>query len=93
MWNVGTAWSRDNQDAYDPMMVYLTKAFVNESVLKVVENAMEIYAGYGAQKEFPVEKHLRNAWTSLHGGSTPAVNRLKAMRLMLKSSSANNQFK
>jgi alkylation response protein AidB-like acyl-CoA dehydrogenase len=86
LWRV--AWSRDNRESYDPMMVYLTKAFVNESVLKVIENAMEIYAGYGAQKEFPAEKHLRNAWSALHGGSTPAVNRLKAMKLMLKSISS-----
>ena len=79
------AWSWDTGEDQDPMMVHLTKAFVNEAVLKIVENAMEAYAGYGAQKEFPVEKHLRNAYTALHGGSTPTVNRLKAMRLLLKS--------
>jgi alkylation response protein AidB-like acyl-CoA dehydrogenase len=83
LWKI--AWSWDNKEGYDPMMVHLTKAFVNESVLKVVENAMEVYAGYAAQKEMPLEKHLRNAWTSLHGGSTPTVNRLKAMNLLLKS--------
>jgi len=83
LWRV--AWSWDTKEGYDPMMVYLTKAFVNESVLKVIENAMEVYAGWGAQKEMPMEKHLRNAWTALHGGSTPAVNRLKAMNLLLKS--------
>lgn len=87
LWKV--AWSWDTKESYDPMMVYLTKAFVNESVLKVVENAMEVYAGWGAQKEMPMEKHLRNAWTALHGGSTPTVNRLKAMKLLLKSISSH----
>lgn len=86
LWRV--AWSWDTKENYDPMMVYLTKAFVNESVLKVIENAMEVYAGWAAQKEMPVEKHLRNAWSALHGGSTPAVNRLKAMKLLLKSISS-----
>ena len=83
LWKV--AWSWDTKEDYDPKMVYLTKAFVNEAVLKIIENAMEVYAGWGAQKEMPVEKHLRNAWNSLHGGSTPTVNRLKAMKLLLKS--------
>lgn len=83
LWRI--AWSWDTKEDYDPIMVYLTKAFVNEAVLKVVENAMEVYAGYAAQKEFPMEKHLRNAWTALHGGSTPTVNRLKAFKTLLKS--------
>jgi alkylation response protein AidB-like acyl-CoA dehydrogenase len=83
LWKI--AWSWDTREDYDPQMVYLTKAFVNEAVLKVIEDAMEVYAGWGAQKEMPVEKHLRNAWNALHGGSTPTVNRLKAMKLLLKS--------
>lgn len=83
LWKI--AWCWDAKEDYDPMMVHLTKAFVNESTLKIVENAMEVYAGYGVQKEFPMERHLRNIWTSLHGGSTPTVNRLKAMKLLLKS--------
>jgi acyl-CoA dehydrogenase len=82
------AWSWDTKENYDPMMVHLVKAFVNESVLKVIENAMEVYAGWGVQKEMPMEKHLRNAWGALHGGSTPTVNRLKAMKLLLKSISS-----
>ena len=82
------AWSWDTGEGYDPMMVHMTKAFVNESVLKVIENGMEVYAGYGAQKEMPIEKHLRNSWTALHGGSTPAVNRLKAIKLLIKSISS-----
>ena len=58
---------------------------VEPSEMVLLQDALEAYAGYGAQKEFPVEKHLRNAFTALHGGSTPTVNRLKAMRLLLKS--------
>jgi len=86
LWRV--AWNWDTKEGYDPMMVYLTKAFVNESVLKVIENAMEVYAGWAVQKELPMERHLRNAWNALHGGSTPTVNRLKAIKLLLKSTSS-----
>lgn len=82
LWRV--AWSWDNKEAFDKKLVYLTKAYVNELQLKVVENAMEIYAGYGAQKEYPVEKHLRNMWNAQHGGSTPTINRIKAARLLLE---------
>ena len=76
------AWSYDTKHDCNPAIVFLTKAYVDKAHLKVVENAMEVWAAHGAQKELPMEKYLRDAWAKQHGGSMPNLNLYKASRLL-----------
>ena len=76
------AWDCDTQHEYDPAMIFLTKAYVDKAHLKVVENAMEVWAAHGAQRELPMEKWLRDAWAKQHGGSMPHLNVFKAVKFL-----------
>jgi alkylation response protein AidB-like acyl-CoA dehydrogenase len=78
------AWSYDSRyEGYDPKLIPLVKAYVNELSIKVIQNAMEVFAGLGVQrKECSVERYLRNAYTMLPAGGTPTVNRIKAMHML-----------
>lgn len=77
------AWSYDTRQDYSLMLIPLAKAYVNELTIKVIQNALEIYASRGVQKrECPIERYLRNAYTYIPAGGTPTVNRIKAMRML-----------
>jgi len=65
----------------DPVMIYGINAYVKELRIKVMENAIEIWAVYGIQRESPIQMYIRNAWMH-HGGGTPTINRIKAMKLL-----------
>jgi len=81
VWKV--AWSYDTKYEYEPLLIPLTKAYVNELSIKVIENALEVYGGTGVQKrECPIERYLRNAYNMLPAGGTPTVNRIKAMQML-----------
>lgn len=71
----------ETQGKEDPVMIYGINAYVKELRIKVMENAIEIWAGYGIQRESPIQMYIRNAWMH-HGGGTPTVNRIKAMKLL-----------
>jgi len=76
------AWSYDTQYEYNPAMIYVTNAYVKELRLKVVENAIDIWAGYGIQIESPIQMYIRNAWSMMHGGGLPTINRMKAVKFL-----------
>ena len=76
------AWSYDTQYGYNPAMIYLTNAYVKELRLKLVENALDIWAGYGIQIESPIQMYFRHAASIMHGGGLPTINRMKAVKFM-----------
>jgi len=78
LWKI--AWSCDANYEFDPKLVYLAKAFVYDTCIKVVESALQVYAGMGPMKELPVEKYIRDIHTRLHGHGTSDMLRIKAMK-------------
>jgi alkylation response protein AidB-like acyl-CoA dehydrogenase len=74
IWN----WE-SHSDEYDPKMNYLTKAFVNEVALDVVNKTVDILGGMGTDKEMPIEKYLRDIYTILHAYGNPSMNLIKGM--------------
>ncbi len=74
------AWCWDNDYEFDPKMVFLAKAFVSDMLSKLYIDTLEIWAGLGVQKELPIERYFRNHFSTLHGGGTPVLDRIMAMK-------------
>ena len=64
------AWSWDNQYNYDPKLAVLLKGYINEISVDIVNKAVDIHGGLGTDKSMPIEKYLRDAYTTLHGLGT-----------------------
>lgn len=74
IWN----WE-SHSDEYDPKMNYLTKAFVNEVALSVINQTVDIFGGMATDKALPIEKYLRDIYTILHAYGNPSMNLIKGM--------------
>ena len=61
------AWNVDNQNESDPKLAWLTKAFLDEIAVTVTTGALEIFGGYGTDKDMPIEKCIRDVYNQLHG--------------------------
>jgi acyl-CoA dehydrogenase len=72
-------WSWDSRHDYDPKMNYLTKAFVNEIALEVVNHTVDIFGGMGTDKDMVIEKYLRDIYSILHAYGNPSMNLIKGM--------------
>ena len=76
------AWCWDNDHDFDPKMVFLAKAFISDMLSKLYIDALEIWAGLGVQKDLPIERYFRNHFSTLHGGGTPVLDRILAMKIL-----------
>jgi len=74
------AWQYDNQIDFSPMMPHLANSFVCDTLTKLFLDTMEIWAGLGVQKELPIERYFRNHFSTNHGGGTPVLNKIIAMK-------------
>jgi len=72
-------WSWDQRYEYDPKMNYLTKAFVNEIALEVINHTVDIFGGMGTDKDLVIEKYLRDIYSILHAYGNPSMNLIKGM--------------
>jgi len=72
-------WSWDQHYEYDPKMNYLTKAFVNEIALEVINHTVDIFGGIGTDKDVVIEKYLRDIYSILHAYGNPSMNLIKGM--------------
>ncbi|MBI4329647.1 MAG: acyl-CoA/acyl-ACP dehydrogenase [Chloroflexi bacterium] len=72
------AWCRANKYNYHPKMWLLTKGFVNQVSLDVVNKAVDIHGGMGTDKDMPIEKYLRDVYSTLHGFSTGEIGFIRA---------------
>ena len=68
-----SAWRRENKHNYHPKMWLLTKGFVNQVSVDVVTKAVDIHGGMGTDKDMPIEKYLRDVYTTLHGFGTGEI--------------------
>jgi len=76
------AWSFDTQNGFDRKMVYMAKAFVSDIISKIHLDSLEVWAGYGIQKDLPIERYFRNHFAAKHGGGTPDMNRIKSIKYL-----------
>jgi alkylation response protein AidB-like acyl-CoA dehydrogenase len=60
-------------------MNYLTKYFVNEVALQVVNQTVDIFGGMGTDKDMVIEKYLRDTYSILHAYGNPSINLIKGM--------------
>ncbi len=67
------AWSWDTQHEVDEKMGYLAKAFLTEAAITITRDAVEIFGGFGTDKDMPMEKYLRDVYTQLHGMGTHSM--------------------
>ncbi len=61
----------------------MAKLFASEAATRVCNDAVQIHGGYGYTREFPVERHLRDAKLCEIGEGTSQVQRLVIARSIL----------
>lgn len=71
------AWAVDHAEDYDPKLAFLAKTFCSETAFRVATMAVDIFAGYGYIKEYPIEKYMRDIISFLHGAGSGRIFRLK----------------
>lgn len=54
----------------------MAKLYASETCVKVANNALQIFGGYGYSKEFPVEKYYRDAKLCTIGEGTSEIQKL-----------------
>ena len=61
----------------------MAKLYASEVSVEIALEAIQIHGGYGYIKEYPVERHLRDAKLGTIGEGTSEVQRLVIARLLL----------
>jgi hypothetical protein len=61
----------------------MAKLFASEAAVEVALEAVQLHGGYGYIKEYPVERHLRDAKLGTIGEGTSEVQRMVIARLLL----------
>ncbi len=62
----------------------MAKLFASETCVKVANEAVQIYGGYGFTKDFPVEKFLRDSKLCTIGEGTSEIQKVVIARKILK---------
>jgi butyryl-CoA dehydrogenase len=77
------AWMKDNKMKYGQASA-MAKLFAAETAMRVTTKAIQVHGGYGYIKEYPVERHFRDAKiTEIYEG-TSEVQRLVIAANLLK---------
>ena len=63
----------------------MAKLYASESANRIVNHAVQILGGYGYVREFPAERHLRDARVTTIYEGTSEVQRLVIARAVLGS--------
>ena len=64
--------------------VAMCKLFACEMSTRVIDQAIQIFGGYGYMMEYPVQRHWRDARISTIGGGTSEIQREIIGRLVLQ---------
>src|SRR5262245_56981569 len=62
----------------------MAKYYASEIAVKVSNDAVQIFGGYGYTKDFPVEKHYRDSKLSTMGEGTSEIQKIVISREVLK---------
>jgi alkylation response protein AidB-like acyl-CoA dehydrogenase len=55
----------------------LIKGFVNKQSVQIIHNAVDIFGGLGTDRDMPVEKYLRDVYSTLHGMGMPDISLIR----------------
>ena len=62
----------------------MAKLFAGDTAIKATTDALQIFGGYGYIKEYPAERHMRDAKITQIYEGTQQVQRLVIARNLLK---------
>jgi alkylation response protein AidB-like acyl-CoA dehydrogenase len=62
----------------------MAKYYASEVAVKTANDAVQIFGGYGYTKDFPVEKHYRDAKLCTIGEGTSEIQKVVISREVLK---------
>ena len=76
----------DLKEKKQPMtkVAAMAKYYASEVAVKVANDAVQVFGGYGYTKDFPVEKHYRDAKLCTIGEGTSEIQKLVISREVLK---------
>jgi alkylation response protein AidB-like acyl-CoA dehydrogenase len=76
----------DLKERKEPMtkVAAMAKYYASEVAVKVANDAVQIFGGYGYTKDFPVEKHYRDAKLCTIGEGTSEIQKLVISREVLR---------
>ena len=74
------------KDANEPVtkVSAMAKYFASETAVKVANEGVQIFGGYGFTKEFPAEKYYRDAKLCTIGEGTSEIQKLVISRQLLR---------
>ena len=73
-----------NRGEYVTKIAAMAKYYASEVAVKVSNDAVQIFGGYGYTKDFPVEKHYRDSKLCTIGEGTSEIQKLVISREVLK---------
>jgi len=76
------AWAADHDEYYDPKLHAMAKVYASETAQRATVRALEIHGGYGAMKDLPMEKYVRDAVGFSHSDGTNQALRIKTASLL-----------
>jgi alkylation response protein AidB-like acyl-CoA dehydrogenase len=73
-----------NRGEYVTKVAAMAKYYASEVAVKVADDAVQIFGGYGYTKDFPVEKYYRDAKLCTIGEGTSEIQKIVIARDVLK---------
>lgn len=77
------AWLADRGDARFTRESSMAKLFASEVAVKVADQALQVFGGYGFIKDYPAEKYYRDVKLCTIGEGTSEIQRLVIARQLL----------
>ena len=77
------AWMADNGDARYTRESAMAKLFASEAAVRVANDGVQVFGGYGYTKDYPAEKFYRDAKLCTIGEGTSEIQRLVIARQLL----------
>jgi alkylation response protein AidB-like acyl-CoA dehydrogenase len=77
------AWLADRGDARFTAESSMAKLFASEVAVKVADQALQVFGGYGFVKDYPAEKYYRDVKLCTIGEGTSEIQRLVIARQLL----------
>jgi alkylation response protein AidB-like acyl-CoA dehydrogenase len=76
------AWLKENDRVFS-REASMAKLFASEAAVRICNEAVQIHGGYGYIREFPAERHLRDARVTMIYEGTSEVQRIVIARAVL----------
>jgi alkylation response protein AidB-like acyl-CoA dehydrogenase len=81
---IRAAWLKENGRPFS-LSASMAKVFASEAAIRVCNDAVQVHGGYGYTRDFPAERHLRDARVTTIYEGTSEVQRVVIARGILAS--------